>query len=559
MHILEKMNDKSFWQRVREEECYAYFRDEAVKLWEKHCEVPIYALKYSEFKMFFTSGERVTYQGSYFTRRLAMDASAILALIYPEDEKYLIRLMDEIYAICDEYTWSLPAHQGQIEYNDNAHIDLFAAETAFTLAEIYAILSDRLDPLIKSRIEAEIERRVFSSFEGNEPYGHWETCNNNWNAVCTGSVACAYMLMAPERAEKLIPRFERAMDIYLSGFEDDGICTEGCGYWKYGFGFFTIYADMIRTFTKGRIDRFKSEKVRIIATYLQKMLLSGKSGVGFADAAGVITYQMGLQHYLKHEYPDDVLVYPREHAYIHDACGRFGLALRSATWLVEEYLEHPDPVGTSMEYYADLSQWFIKKTPEYGFAAKGGHNLEHHNHNDVGSFIFAKDGAHVLTDPGAATYSRQYFVNETRYDYIEASSAGHSLPIIGTAQQKFGKKYASRDARAADGGFALDIAGAYGIPELASLYRRFDFDEDSVRLTDSIAYSGSEQITERFVTLVRPEVAEDGAVIIGSSRLLASPAIIPTVTETVIKTSVPFFLIDYKLPHGTDEFTLEIK
>ena len=42
------------------------------------------------------------------------------------------------------------------------------------------------------------------------------------------------------------------------------------------------------------------------------------------------------------------------------------------------------------EYYAPDAQWFIKRTPFYGFAVKGGCNNEHHNHNDVGSFIFAK-------------------------------------------------------------------------------------------------------------------------------------------------------------------------
>ena len=93
-----------------------------------------------------------------------MYSSALLALIYPEEDKYLIKLMDAIYAICDEYTWCLPAHQGKLEPNNNTKIDLMAAETGFTLAEIYTLLNDRLEPLIKNRILAETERRIVIPF-----------------------------------------------------------------------------------------------------------------------------------------------------------------------------------------------------------------------------------------------------------------------------------------------------------------------------------------------------------------------------------------------------------
>ena len=53
-----------------------------------------------------------------------LDSAVLLALIYPEEEKYIVRLMDQIYAICDEYTWCLPAHQGKLEKNNNCKIDI---------------------------------------------------------------------------------------------------------------------------------------------------------------------------------------------------------------------------------------------------------------------------------------------------------------------------------------------------------------------------------------------------------------------------------------------------
>ena len=43
------------------------------------------------------------------------------------------------------------------------HIDLFASETAFALAEISHILSDKLDKTIVERIKYEVYRRVLKT------------------------------------------------------------------------------------------------------------------------------------------------------------------------------------------------------------------------------------------------------------------------------------------------------------------------------------------------------------------------------------------------------------
>ena len=323
MNLLGKGMDPEFWKEVREKDCFKKYRDELFSLWEKHCEnVPIYALKYSDFRLFVVTGNRSVYEGTYFTRRQALNCSALLALIYPEEEKYIVRLMDEIYAICDEYTWCLPAHQTKLEINNNCHIDLFAAETGFALSEIYTLLGERLEGLIRDRIRVEIDRRIVIPFTAKDNYGGWENGTSNWTAVCMGSVAGAIMHMHPEMVQGLLPRFNASIDKYLTGFNDDGMCMEGCGYWHYGFGFFTVYADLIRTFTGGEVDYFKLKKVRTVAAFIQKMYLSGKASVSFADGGRSLSYHLGLVHYLKKEYPDDVLVYSPAYSYNYDGCGR---------------------------------------------------------------------------------------------------------------------------------------------------------------------------------------------------------------------------------------------
>ncbi len=559
MNLLGKAMDKDFWKEVREKDCYKKYRDELFDLWKTRCENgPILALKYSDFKLYWVTGDRGIYERTYFTRRLAMDCSALLALIYPEEEKYLNRLMDQIYAICDEYTWCLPAHQGKLEENNNVRIDLFASETGFALAEIYTMLEDRLEPLIKNRIIAEIDRRIVKPYTAVENYGWWENGTANWTAVCTCSVAGAFMLMRPDLAKDLIPRFNRSMECYMSGFKNDGVCTEGCGYWHYGFGFFTVYADMLKSFTGGKIDWFKNDKVRKVASFIQKMFLSGNTCVSFADGGRHLSYHIGLCHYLKSLYPDEVVVYHPKFSYNYDGCGRYCLHLRSVLWLDEEYYNSPTDDTLSAEYYAEDSEWFIKRTASYGFAAKGGNNNEHHNNNDVGSFIYAKNGKQILTDPGAGVYSRQYFDKKTRYSILECSSRSHSVPIVEGKLQEFGKEFAALGTKYENGIFSMDIAGAYNCDGLESINRSFSFTDDSVTLTDKFVYSGGGEIVERLVSLIKPTY-ENGILSVEDTVIEFDPSVCDLEIGVESSDRNHCYFLDFKLKDGVREFVCSIK
>ena len=79
---------------------------------EKFRGKPIAALPYSYFKLFHENGDRWYYEDSevgYFPRRGRLAAFAVLAWLYGREED-IKELTDVIWAICDEYTWSVPAH-----------------------------------------------------------------------------------------------------------------------------------------------------------------------------------------------------------------------------------------------------------------------------------------------------------------------------------------------------------------------------------------------------------------------------------------------------------------
>ena len=227
--LLGRAQDPAFWADVRDGEVYRSLREQLLARWEAEGRDDIPALNYSAYRRFVFDGDRDTYEKPYFKRRRAMNLAAVLALIYPEREEYLVRLMDLIYAVCDEYTWCLPAHQTELGVNNNRHIDLFAAETGFCLSEIYTLLGDRLEPLIADRIRVEIDRRIVRSFL--ETRFFWEKVGSNWAAVCTGSVSCTFMLMRPDLCPSLEERFSAAMNYFLGGFGPDGVCE-----FLYGLG-----------------------------------------------------------------------------------------------------------------------------------------------------------------------------------------------------------------------------------------------------------------------------------------------------------------------------------
>ena len=555
MNLLGKACEGSFWKEVREKDCFAPFRNEIITTWSTSCEgKEIPELRYSDFLIFTKTGSRSEYEQVYFDRRRRMNACSFLSLIYPEEEKYFTYLCDILFAICNEFSWCLPAHYGDASVDNHRAIDLFAAETGFALSEIYTMLKDRLDPLLSHRIRSEIDRRIIEPYQMRlQTYG-WETANSNWTAVCTGSIGCTVMLMRPALFDALHPRFQASMECYLEGFASDGFCVEGCGYWHYGFGYFLVYADMVKIFTDGKEDYFVRDKIRAIATYLQKMFLSGHAAISFADSGRILHYHLGMLHYLKKRYPEDVVIYDRKYAYHSDNCARYCLHLRAALWYCEEF-ETTEAPTEAFEFFAEGAEWYIKKTASYGFAAKGGHNQEPHNHNDVGSFIFAKNGTHILTDPGSGGYSKQYFGKE-RYTFFHTASFGHSLPIIGDHYQQCGRKFAARNCTVAPGSFRLDIADAYGLPELTSLERSFTLEEDSVTVTDCFHYTGNEPIRERLVTSYVPEKTADGFFISGCLLTYDRDSVADVkITKQELPGSAPYYTIDFTLASDVTRFS----
>lgn len=503
MELMKKARDKHFWEKVKNEDSYTFLRDELLKLFNEICLSPIQASKFSEYRIVFESGSRKEFEKGYYDKRKRINILTLLSLIYPENSNYIILLEDALWAVLDEYCWALPAHAKDCLTNDNTLIDLFAAETGITLTEILFFLEDRLSPLIKSRIKTEVNRRIIDSYLTREGEFWWDSgCDNNWAAVCAGSVGAVFLYLRPDLFWQVKPRLDADMERFLSGFYADGVCREGISYWEYGFGFFIFYNDLLRQFTDGKDDCFKDPHIKEIAMFIQKCYLQENVTVSFADGSMTHNYCLGIMHFLKSVYPE-IKLPPLKYSYTMDHCARWYFQSRSFIYFNPAYLSDED--NGEKYYYMKDSGWFVRRSPKLAFAAKGGDNDEPHNHNDIGNFIVVHGGRQILCDLGAGEYTRQYFVDSERYKILCNSSFGHSVPSINKEGQKAGKEFfgtMSYDA----GILTIDMSKAYGLPTLSSLVRSFGFGDTSIVLKDKISCTEPCELNERFVTLIEPQL-----------------------------------------------------
>ena len=417
---------------------------------------------------FSENGNRTHYQRPY-----GQLTGTLEKLVVREREKrdgtFVAKIAEFLDAISALKSWTLPAHDGSLtSFRGTPHIDLGAARLGLAFANALAVAGDKLPPATRQRAKDELERRVFAPYlatargQAKTPGHWWFRTENNWNAVCHSCVVRAALAYYPEGAAEraeIVKAAVAAVPSFLNGFTEDGYCSEGAGYWNYGYGHFLEMGLALRNAPEN-IDLFGMfPKTKTVAKYGFEYKLTPTTSPRFADGGGS---------------PD----------------GRF-LAMCSSIW--------PDlalDLGPRSRF-PDAQVWICRpaagaKGVTLGF--KGGHNDEFHNHNDVGSYNVAFGDSIVTGDPGGEVYTKRTF-SGGRYESKVLNSYAHPVPRVDGALQGTGRNFAGKVLKEefSDGRdvVEIDLSGAYRCDKLVSLVRTFVYDRAtaSVAVTDRVKFS----------------------------------------------------------------------
>lgn len=482
------------------------------------------------FAEFETNGNRIRYEAVYFGRRRFLSVFGLLSVMYGRRED-IDKLEEVLFSICEEECWALPAHvnRGQDE-NWRRTIDLFASETAQTLAQLTVLLSEKLSGQVKARVRQEVFSRVLEPFMASAaPYADWEQAYNNWNAVCCGNIGSAGLYLLEDTAARrtLAERVAYALKrYYIGSFGDDGACQEGLGYWVYGFTYYMLFAVQAQE-EFPELGLLEGEKIRSIACFQQKCYFAGGRTISFSDGDCFGSYPMGLTCCLALYYPQ--VRFP-DIAYVQmpgdDACWRW-IGMYWSWYYTKRYLQTadsgqavPQPVEDCGCTVLEDAQWsIVRGACASAVVSKGGNNGESHNHNDVGSFFYLLDGESFLEDLGSGEYTRDYF-SDRRYEIFCNRGMSHNIPIIDGVDQRAGQEFRAAEFTVKDNEDTLiEFHDAYGVPGLRRLQRRIHLDQPtgSLCVCDELCTDRELAAEENLVTRL-PAVIEKGRILLKGIR-----------------------------------------
>jgi hypothetical protein len=511
-------------------------RDSVLKEGEAYLGKPYDPLPATLFLDYARNGNRSRWEGVQFGRRNHL-RHTVLAECVEGKGRFLDDIADGIWAICEETFWGVPAHMGAQKRGvglpdvEEPIIELFSAETGALLAWTHYLLGKQIDkvhPLIRERLEAEIERRLLKVYRNRQDFG-WMGLNNasrvnNWNPWINSNLLTCALLMdsEPARRARTVYKILTSLDRFLDSYHDDGGCDEGPGYWNRAGAALFECLDLLASASRRSLNYFDLPLVRQIGAYIYKVHIAGDWYVNFADAPAKVKPDGSLLYRFGKAAGDGDLQAFGAYRYEHSGAGleSLGRALPALFQGAEiRRAEARDPLVR--EAWLDGIQVAVARksagaTEGFYFATLGGHNAESHNHNDVGNFVVYLNGNPVLIDVGVENYTAKTFSSK-RYEIWTMQSAFHNLPTINGVMQAAGRQYEAHDARfhADDAGaeFSAELAAAY--PDSAGVEKwrrsvRLDRAANLVLVTDRFALrGGSGKIEMNLMTpcTVRPDGA----------------------------------------------------
>ncbi len=515
--------DRGSWERI------ASLLDagDVLRSAEKAADQPFKAFDDDLYLDFSKTGNRTRYQGVYFGRWKTLNELALAEALEAKG-RFLPALEKAVERVCADRTWVLPAHDRSLDnfHGKQVDIDLFSSAAGWFLATLDFRLGARLGGPARQTLRENLDRRIVrpitDMLEGRRGPNWWLTGTNNWNAVCWANVAGTVLAAVESRRVRalVLAGAEKNVRHFCSGITPDGWCSEGMGYWNYGFGHYLMLADLALRATGGRLDLLADPHVARIASFGRRSEIVGGRYPSFADCS-VEAAPSG-----------DLLAHIDWHFSGTPPPARSYGGREPADMMLVLPWKSPRPLDRKVvKEETGLRTWFsdagvlVCRPAEgvkgrFGAALKGGHNAEHHNHNDVGSYSVVVDGVAVLADPGSEVYQSSTF-DHRRYRSPANNSLGHPVPRVAGKLQSSGRKAVGKvlETKFAPGSdvLRLDLSTAYDVPELQALTREFVYSrsgDGQLTITDAFRFSGPGEFETALVTYGKVRKADAATLVI---------------------------------------------
>jgi len=484
------------------------------------------------------TGDRNEYQNISFEKRQVL-GTLILAEVYENKGRFIDPIINGVWSICEESWWGVPAHLPQTkEYSglmdvSQPFVDLFSAETGTFLAWVDYLLGDKLDavsPQIRKRIYYETNYRILEPLM-TKKHG-WMSKNingrppNNWNPwICSNWLNIVLLLEKNDtKRAAAVAKLLTVLDEFVNPYPQDGGCDEGPGYW--GAAAASLY-DNISLLNLASNNAFRyvyeDEKIRNMGRFIYRAQIGPQYFVNFADASPTPGMSADMIYRFGKDIQDTNMV-------------KFGAFYRKpvdgitggshyfrnffSLFMQDEFRKAPQGLPLPANVWLPDIQVMIARDQQGStnglfVAAKGGHNDESHNHNDIGNYVVYYNGLPLLIDVGSGTYTRKTFSSK-RYEIWYNCSEYHNVPSVNGVNQSPGATFkATNVAYKEDKTFAelsLDIAKSY--PENAGIntwQRSIRLNRGkNVEVKDIIALSKADSIVENLMTCYPAAITSPG-------------------------------------------------
>ncbi|MFJ2954352.1 heparinase II/III family protein [Streptomyces sp. NPDC087270] len=518
------VTDRSVWDAVPEP-----IRAEVLSLAGAELARPAPSLTASAWARALRDGDRDAYEGRARALRERVTLLVLTAVLTgevadanaPGGCPRLDAAVDGLVAFAEASTWCWAPHdrhtssRGEVVPDpEQPFLDLGAAEVAALFAWADRVLGPHLDrraPGVRRRLRREVDHRVLTPFEQVRDW-HWigaDGSANNWNPWVHSAVVASALLLCDDdtRRARLVRLAVRDLDHYLVALPDDGGIDEGIAYWFAGACRVLETLDLLADAGGARLDARDLPLLPHVLRYPQRMHFGTDFYVNVGDAPArlgggrpwQVVFRWG-ERLGQAETAAHAVAAARQAGGVADVggLGRSLAALADARWCRAVTAEDAVTAGAALspeaaeraERAEDGAPWLARASwlprlqllvaretagtsSGLAMAVKAGHNGEHHNHLDVGSYWVAVDGRPLVVDVGRPVYTAQTF-GPRRYEDWPFQSAWHNVPEPGGGQAP-GAEHGAREVtvRLDDAVTALraELSGAYP-PGLVARWER---------------------------------------------------------------------------------------